>query len=160
MQSVGSRLYGPGASDDQVERLAFFNIVDDEPALASEWLPYLAAYAGAQRPMRVPKWLARVLAGSGSDDYDRGPRLFQRHSQAGARLGAALPVVAPGLQGRLGVTSSSASALSLTSPVSVDLEGEVTVGRPAWAQASNPPTRSVAFARPNWRREAAARLDA
>jgi hypothetical protein len=44
--------------------------------------------------------------------------------------------------------------------VSVDLEGEVTVGRPAQAQASNPPTKSVAFARPNWRSEAAARLDA
>ena len=40
-----------------------FNIVDDEPAPASEWLPYLAACAGAKRPMRVPTWLARVLAG-------------------------------------------------------------------------------------------------
>ena len=40
-----------------------FNIVDDEPAPASEWLPYLAACAGAKAPMRVPKWLARLLAG-------------------------------------------------------------------------------------------------
>jgi len=40
-----------------------FNIVDDEPAPASEWLPYLAARAGAKRPMRVPRWLARLLAG-------------------------------------------------------------------------------------------------
>jgi nucleoside-diphosphate-sugar epimerase len=40
-----------------------FNIVDDEPAPASAWLPYLAALAGAKRPMRVPKWLARLLAG-------------------------------------------------------------------------------------------------
>jgi nucleoside-diphosphate-sugar epimerase len=40
-----------------------FNIVDDEPAPASEWLPYLAASAGAGRPMRVPKWLARLVAG-------------------------------------------------------------------------------------------------
>jgi len=40
-----------------------FNIVDDEPAPASEWLPYLAACAGAKRPMRVPKWPARLLAG-------------------------------------------------------------------------------------------------
>jgi nucleoside-diphosphate-sugar epimerase len=39
-----------------------FNIVDDELAPASEWLPYLAACAGAKPPMRVPKWLARVLA--------------------------------------------------------------------------------------------------
>jgi nucleoside-diphosphate-sugar epimerase len=40
-----------------------FNIVDDEPAPASEWLPYLAECAGAKRPLRVPKWLARLLAG-------------------------------------------------------------------------------------------------
>ena len=40
-----------------------FNIVDDDPAPASEWLPYLAACAGAKQPMRVPKWLARLLAG-------------------------------------------------------------------------------------------------
>ncbi len=92
-------LYGPGATDYQVEALrkrqfpligggtgycswvhvddaasaavlaveqqakGVLNIVDDEPAPASEWLPYLAACAGAKRPMRVPKWLARLLAG-------------------------------------------------------------------------------------------------
>jgi nucleoside-diphosphate-sugar epimerase len=92
-------LYGPGATDDQVELVrkrqfplvgrgtgysswvhlddaasatvlaveqqarGVFNIVDDEPAPASEWLPYLAACAGAKPPMRIPKWLARMLAG-------------------------------------------------------------------------------------------------
>ena len=92
-------LYGPGATDDQVELVrkrqfplvgggtgycswvhlddaasatvlaveqkarGVFNIVDDEPAPASEWLPYLAACAGAKPPMRAPKWLARLLAG-------------------------------------------------------------------------------------------------
>jgi nucleoside-diphosphate-sugar epimerase len=40
-----------------------FNIVDDDPAPASEWLPYLAKCAGAKPPMRVPVWLARRLAG-------------------------------------------------------------------------------------------------
>jgi nucleoside-diphosphate-sugar epimerase len=40
-----------------------FNIVDDEPAPAREWLPHLAACAGAKPPMRVPAWLARPLAG-------------------------------------------------------------------------------------------------
>ncbi|MFI6518060.1 NAD-dependent epimerase/dehydratase family protein [Spirillospora sp. NPDC050679] len=40
-----------------------FNIVDDDPAPANEWLPHLAACAGAKRPMRVPAWLARPLAG-------------------------------------------------------------------------------------------------
>jgi nucleoside-diphosphate-sugar epimerase len=40
-----------------------FNIVDDEPAPAREWLPYLAASAGAKRPLRLPAWLARLVAG-------------------------------------------------------------------------------------------------
>jgi nucleoside-diphosphate-sugar epimerase len=40
-----------------------FNIVDDEPAPVSEWLPYLAECAGAKPPRRVPTWLARLLAG-------------------------------------------------------------------------------------------------
>jgi nucleoside-diphosphate-sugar epimerase len=92
-------LYGPGATDDQVELIrkrqfplvgrgtgyaswihlddaasatvltveqqatGVFNIVDDEPAPAREWLPYLAACAGAGAPMRIPGWLARLLAG-------------------------------------------------------------------------------------------------
>ena len=92
-------LYGPGATDDQVELIrkrqfpvvgggtgysswvhlddaagatvlaverkarGVFNIVDDEPAPAREWLPYLAACAGAKPPMRVPTWVARLLAG-------------------------------------------------------------------------------------------------
>ena len=40
-----------------------FNIVDDEPAPASAWLPYLAECAGAKPPRRVPVWLARLMAG-------------------------------------------------------------------------------------------------
>jgi nucleoside-diphosphate-sugar epimerase len=40
-----------------------FNIVDDEPAPVSEWLPYLAECAGVKPPRRVPAWLARLLAG-------------------------------------------------------------------------------------------------
>ena len=40
-----------------------FNIVDDDPAPASEWLPHLARCAGAKPPVRVPGWLARRLAG-------------------------------------------------------------------------------------------------
>ena len=40
-----------------------FNIVDDEPAQVRDWLPYLAESAGMRRPMRLPKWLAQLLAG-------------------------------------------------------------------------------------------------
>src|SRR5580700_1613512 len=42
--------------------------------------------------------------GHGGDHDDRGPRLLQRQGQAGARLGAALPVVAAGLHRRAGVS--------------------------------------------------------
>ena len=44
-------------------RTGVFNIVDDEPAPVSEWLPYLAECVGAKPPRRVPAWLARLLAG-------------------------------------------------------------------------------------------------
>jgi nucleoside-diphosphate-sugar epimerase len=93
-------LYGPGATDDQVELVrrgqfplvgeaggytswvhvddaasatvlaveqrarGIFDVVDDEPAPAREWLPYLASSVGARKPMRVPVWAARMLAGS------------------------------------------------------------------------------------------------
>ena len=40
-----------------------FNIVDDEPAPASEWLPYLAECVGAKPPMRLPLWVARLAGG-------------------------------------------------------------------------------------------------
>jgi nucleoside-diphosphate-sugar epimerase len=48
-----------------VERSAqgVFNIVDDEPAPVSVWLPYLAECVGARPPRRVPAWLARLLVG-------------------------------------------------------------------------------------------------
>lgn len=45
------------------EARGVFNIVDDEPAPAKAWLPYLAECAGAKPPMRIPSWLARPLAG-------------------------------------------------------------------------------------------------
>ena len=43
--------------------MGLYNIVDDEPAPASEWLPYLAECAGAKPPRRLPPWLVRLLAG-------------------------------------------------------------------------------------------------
>jgi nucleoside-diphosphate-sugar epimerase len=54
-----------GATVLAVEQKAkgVFNIVDDEPAPAHEWLPYLASCAGAKPPLRIPTWLARPLAG-------------------------------------------------------------------------------------------------
>jgi nucleoside-diphosphate-sugar epimerase len=40
-----------------------FNIVDDEPAPASQWLPYLAECIGAKPPVRLPLWVARLAGG-------------------------------------------------------------------------------------------------
>ena len=44
-------------------RTGVYNIVDDEPAPAREWLPVLAEVLGAKPPRRVPRWLARLVAG-------------------------------------------------------------------------------------------------
>ena len=40
-----------------------YNIVDDEPAPASAWLPYMAETLGAKPPFRLPVWIARIAAG-------------------------------------------------------------------------------------------------
>ena len=40
-----------------------YNVVDDDPAPVSEWLPYLAEVVGAKPPRRVPVWLGRLAAG-------------------------------------------------------------------------------------------------
>ena len=40
-----------------------YNVVDDEPAPISEWLPELAKAIDAKPPRRVPLWLARIAGG-------------------------------------------------------------------------------------------------
>ena len=40
-----------------------YNVVDDDPAPVREWLPFLAEQIGAKRPMRIPRTVARLLAG-------------------------------------------------------------------------------------------------
>jgi nucleoside-diphosphate-sugar epimerase len=44
-------------------RPGIYNVTDDRPAPVSEWLPELAAAAGAKPPRKVPTWLGRLLAG-------------------------------------------------------------------------------------------------
>ncbi len=44
-------------------RPGIYNVVDDDPAPVREWLPALAAAAGAKPPRRVPRALARLVAG-------------------------------------------------------------------------------------------------
>jgi 2-alkyl-3-oxoalkanoate reductase len=40
-----------------------YNVVDDDPAAARDWMPELAHALGAKPPRRVPRWLGRLLAG-------------------------------------------------------------------------------------------------
>ena len=40
-----------------------YNVVDDEPAPVAVWLPALAETLGAKKPMRLPRFVARLVAG-------------------------------------------------------------------------------------------------
>jgi nucleoside-diphosphate-sugar epimerase len=40
-----------------------YNVCDDDPAPMAEWLPAYAEALGAKSPRRVPRWLARLVAG-------------------------------------------------------------------------------------------------
>ena len=40
-----------------------YNIVDDDPAEVSKWLPALARMLGAKPPFHLPAWIARLVAG-------------------------------------------------------------------------------------------------
>src|SRR4030095_12614057 len=42
-----------------------YNVVDDDPARVSEWLPELARAVGAKPPLRIPAWLAPLSRGEG-----------------------------------------------------------------------------------------------
>lgn len=40
-----------------------YNIVDDDPAEVSVWLPVLARAVGARPPYHMPAWLGRLMIG-------------------------------------------------------------------------------------------------
>jgi len=42
-----------------------YNVVDDEPAPVSAWLPVLADAVGAKPPYKVPVWLGKLMIGDG-----------------------------------------------------------------------------------------------
>jgi nucleoside-diphosphate-sugar epimerase len=44
-------------------RPGIYNVVDDDPATAAEWMPVYAEALGAKRPPRVPAFVARIIAG-------------------------------------------------------------------------------------------------
>jgi nucleoside-diphosphate-sugar epimerase len=43
-----------------------YNVCDDDPAPLRDWLPAYARAVGAKRPLRVPKLIARLVAGEGA----------------------------------------------------------------------------------------------
>jgi nucleoside-diphosphate-sugar epimerase len=43
-----------------------YNVVDDDPARARDWVPGLAEALGAKKPRHVPVWLARLVGGPAS----------------------------------------------------------------------------------------------
>jgi nucleoside-diphosphate-sugar epimerase len=53
------------AIEAAVERGApgVYNVVDDDPAPMSDWVPAYAEAVGAKPPRRVPVWLAGLIAG-------------------------------------------------------------------------------------------------
>jgi nucleoside-diphosphate-sugar epimerase len=55
-----------GATVAAIERGApgAYNVVDDEPAPMREWVPVFCEAVGAKKPLRVPIWIARLVAGS------------------------------------------------------------------------------------------------
>ena len=74
-----------------VERGApgIYNVVDDEPAPMSEWVPVYAEAIGAKRPFRVPAWLAQAGRGQGGGgDGDRAAGSLEREGEGRAGLGA------------------------------------------------------------------------
>jgi nucleoside-diphosphate-sugar epimerase len=44
-----------------------YNVVDDDPAPMREWVPLYADAVGAKKPMRVPTWLAQLVAGRATE---------------------------------------------------------------------------------------------
>jgi len=40
-----------------------YDVVDDEPAPVSQWLPCLAEAVGAKPPLHIPTWMGRLAAG-------------------------------------------------------------------------------------------------
>jgi 2-alkyl-3-oxoalkanoate reductase len=55
-------------------RPGVYNVVDDEPASATEWMPVYAEALGAKRPPRVPVFVARLLAGKALVEWMLGLR--------------------------------------------------------------------------------------
>ena len=94
----------------RARRPGIYNVTDDEPAPLREWLPAYAEALGAKRPLRVPKLVARLVAGGRRSRFATDDaRRLQREGEARARLAAG--VLAAGAQGfRAGARITSRDA--------------------------------------------------
>jgi hypothetical protein len=79
-----------------------YNVVDDDPAEVSVWLPELARAIGAKPPYRVPVWLGRLAAG------DIGVRMMTE--QRGSSNAKAKRFWAGSPPTRAGATDSAAAS--------------------------------------------------
>ncbi len=55
-------------------RPGVYNVVDDEPATAAQWMPVYAEALGAKRPPRVPAFVARQIVGDAIVKWSLGLR--------------------------------------------------------------------------------------
>ena len=55
-------------------RPGVYNVVDDDPATAAEWLPVYAEALGAKRPPQVPAFVARLIVGKALVEWMLGLR--------------------------------------------------------------------------------------
>jgi nucleoside-diphosphate-sugar epimerase len=65
---ISSFIHVDDAADATVAALdrgaaGIYNVADDDPAALREWLPVYAEALGARKPLRVPKLIARLVAG-------------------------------------------------------------------------------------------------
>jgi nucleoside-diphosphate-sugar epimerase len=95
-----------------------FNIVDDEPAEVSLWLPSLAQSVGAKPPHRIPGWVGRLLIGEsglsmmtsirGSSNKKAKQLLGWRPAYASWREGFLDGLAAPAIKARSNAASGMA----------------------------------------------------
>ncbi len=67
-------------------RRGVYNVVDDDPTPVAVWLPELARTIGAKKPLRVPRFVARLVAGEAGGVMMTALR-GASHAQAQRELG-------------------------------------------------------------------------
>jgi nucleoside-diphosphate-sugar epimerase len=87
-----------------------YNVTDDEPVPAREWIPAMAAAVGAPRPMRVPLWLGRLVGGPMAEALvsARGASNAKARAELGFR--PRYPTYREGFAAVLGASSAAGSS--------------------------------------------------